>query len=208
MGLFATALGPTRCPVRLAPRDSRAIRLGLVAVGSLILLARGLPALRRAEAAARERESLLLSQASALGREAVATLESAQLVAGLKPDERADLAALAFDAASVTELLANATQYMSGIASTTGVSVHSMKPTVDSTWSGAGTRIVIDLSLSSSGAELLRFVDELASSPRLSVVERMELRVRNTELEPLERETLSASLRVVAFGSAVAGVRR
>lgn len=191
----------------LATRDSRAIRLGLLTIGTLVVLAKGVPALRRAEAAARERESLLLSQASALGREAVATLESAQLVAGLKPDERADLEALSFDAASVAELLANAAQYISGVASTVGVSVHTIDPTVDSTWAGAGTRVVIDLSLSSSGVELLRFIDELASSPRLSVVERMEVRVRGTELGPSERETLTASLRVAAFGSTAVGER-
>jgi hypothetical protein len=192
----------------LATRDSRAIRLGLLTIGTLVVLARGLPALRRAEAAARERESLLLSQASAIGREAVTTLEGAQLVAGLKPEERANLAALAFDAASVTELLATTSQYLSGVASTIGVSVHSIDPAVDSTWAGAGTRVVINMSLSGSGAELLRFIDELASSPRLAVVERIEVRVRSTELAASERETLSASLRVAAFGSTAVGDRQ
>lgn len=189
----------------LATRDLRAIWLGLVTIGSLVLLVKGFPAIRRAEAAARERESLLLAQASAIGLEAVATLEGAQFVAGLKPEQRADLAALAFDAASVTELLATATQYMSGLASTIGVSLHSIDPAVDSTWAGAGTRVVVDMSLTGSGAELLRFIDELASSPRLAVVERIEVRVRSTELAASERETVSASLRVAAFGSTGVG---
>jgi hypothetical protein len=67
---------------------------------------------------------------------------------------------------------------------------------------------VINMSLSGSGAELLRFIDELASSPRLAVVERIEVRVRSTELAASERETLSASLRVAAFGSTAVGDRQ
>jgi transposase-like protein len=140
-----------------------------------------------------------------MGREAVVALESAQLIARLSPEERANLAAMAFDAASATELLAAVTQYVSGVASAVGVSVHSLEPSVDSSWAGAGVRVVIDVSLSSPGAELLRLLDELATSPRLSVVERLDVRLRSTEIGPSEREMLTASMRVVAFGSKALG---
>ncbi|MBX3174993.1 MAG: hypothetical protein KF709_11310 [Gemmatimonadaceae bacterium] len=187
--------------MRVTARDWRALRFGFAAIGTLVVLAKGLPALRRAEAASRERESLLLSQASAIGREAVATLEAAQMVSALSEEARGELAAAAFEASTSTELLAAAARYVAGVAAAVGVTVHSVDPSVDSTWAGAGTRVEIELNVSSAGAELLRLVDELAAGPRLSVVERMEIRVRTTDVGPTERESLTAALRVVVFGA-------
>lgn len=189
----------------LAHRDWRALRIGAATIGVLLVCAKGWPASRRLEASAREREAILLEHARAIGQEALATVEAARSVSEMTVEERDQLLAATFDAASDTELLADAARYVSGLADAVGVTVHSLDPVVDSTWQGPGTRILLTLHASSAGAELLRLVDELTAGPRLSVIEELTVQVRNAEVGNSERETLTTSVRVATLGSLRAG---
>ena len=179
-------------------RDRRTLVLGAVTVAVILLLGRGLPALRiweREQRAAFEEASLMLSRLEGAQRTLLASRTSDRS----RVREESDLRAQAFDAASHAEAASQAVQYFSGLARFSGVQVQVASPVIPAAPPNNAAAFTIRLSLVGSSRALFDLLREIEVGPKRVAIKRLAVTQPDAGADASVAESLRIEIEVSAL---------
>lgn len=189
----------------ITPTDRRALFVGVLVIGSSMLLARVLPARRAAEQELRDRILSTARAADAMQRERDLLKRAASDARARGAAGSARMLALAFDGESPTSVGAQAAQYVGGLARLLGASVHSVAPSADSTFIDEMAMLTVRVHLTTDGVGLYQLVDELGVGSRLTAVRYVQVSLGNPSAPADEPEALRVELGFTALGRSAPG---
>lgn len=183
----------------LSARDRRTLGRGLFIVGTLLLVGRGLPALRRIEdewRARAERASLVIRQAERLREEAARPMPPALRTGALLEASHGGTTPVAAAAGAMAHL----TDLVTGV----GGSVLAVRPVADSAFRDGAAVIALQAQLSLDGDGLRALLEELEAGPKLFRVRELSVTQPAPVAPPEEPESVRVELTLEAVATLVA----
>lgn len=146
-------------------RERRALRIGVIAIGAILIVGRGIPALHRIEGDLQRRGESLALAIEAARREAA--LSSA--------DSGVERSASLLIADSPTAGAAIAVAYLTDLAQEFDLTLHSVRPSGDSAFVDGVAEVTVHLSASGNTVSAVALLAQLDAGPRLFRVRTLDV---------------------------------